>query len=242
MFLSFIEFVCIFQHLFIEDDSSFSCKCTIVDHIHRSFIAKIFWNVVTWRFLLLQKSHVLIAGRYQFRTEVCSIFFIFRVIELYFFRGEQFSKGNAVFFVKIYLDELLYFLLEVIRFLLHFKSSPVNAFDILEPLVPDELTPHGQTDPWPSIGLKNTNSVSFVPEDHPNMIALRIGEESLNFGKGVVVFEEQNITSLAISVELSNSTISFLKIAIKIRPSSWDPATLWREVWRTGLDFLQWNF
>jgi hypothetical protein len=42
------------------------------------------------------------------------------------------------------------------------------------------------------------------------MVALGVGEESLNFGEGVVVLEEKDVSGLAISVELLDGGVAFL--------------------------------
>ena len=106
--------------------------------------------------------------------------------------------------MQVDLDKLFDSVLEIFRFVLHVESSPENSLDVLEPLVPDELRPHGQTDPCSSIGLKYTHAVTIVLEDHSDVIALRMGEESLDLGEGVVVFEEEHVSCLAVAIELSH--------------------------------------
>ena len=48
--------------------------------------------------------------------------------------------------MQVGLHELLDALVEVLRLALHVESAPVDAFDVFEPLVADELIPHGKGD------------------------------------------------------------------------------------------------
>ena len=100
--------------------------------------------------------------------------------------------------------------IKILGFVLHVESSPIYALDVLEPFVADELRPHCQTDSCSSSRFEDADTISLISEDHADMINLRICEESLNFGKEVTIFKEDDISSLAISIKLCNSSISIL--------------------------------
>lgn len=112
--------------------------------------------------------------------------------------------------MEIDLDELSDFIFKILRLVLHIESPPINPFDILEPLITNELIPHGQRHTSSRVGLKYAKTVLFVLEDHTNMITLWISEESLDFRESMVVSKEDNVTRLAVFGELLLSGIPVL--------------------------------
>jgi hypothetical protein len=109
-------------------------------------IAEIFGDVAAGSFAFIEETHVLVAGCDEFGAEIGAVLFVFGVFEFDFFACEEFADGDAVGFVEVYFDEIFDFFVEVVRFVLHIESAPVDALDIFEPFVSDELIPHGQAD------------------------------------------------------------------------------------------------
>jgi hypothetical protein len=74
--------------------------------------------------------------------------------------------------MQIDLHELSDLIFEILRLVLHVKPPPINPFDVLEPLVTNELVPHGQGDSRSRVGLENAKTVLFVLVNHTDVVAL----------------------------------------------------------------------
>lgn len=207
---SFEESVAFLEQFFVEDDPALRLKGSVVDHVQRTFVGEVFWDVGTGRLFGLKKAELLVEGSYQLRAEVSSVLLFLLVLAYYLVETQQLPKRKPILFVQVGLHEFLYFFVEVLRLALHIKSAPVNAFDILEPLVANELIPHGKWDSSAWVGLKNAKAVLFILVDHANVIALWVGEKALHFGKGMIVSEEQHVSSLTVLRELLLSGIPVL--------------------------------
>jgi hypothetical protein len=118
--------------------------------------------------------------------------------------------------VEVLLDEIFDSFLKIFWLVLHVESSPVDSLDILEPFVSDELIPHGQTNPCAGVRLEDADPVPLVSEDHANVVTIRIGKEPLYFGEGVVISEQNYISSLAISRKLLLCGVAMLHSNKKI--------------------------
>lgn len=213
---SFEEPVAFLEQFFVEDDPPFRLEGSVVDHVQRAFVGEVFWNVGARRFFGLKQSELLVECSYQLGTEICPVFLFLLVLAHYLVEAQQFTKRKPVLLVQVGLHKLLDSFVEVLRLVLHIKSAPVDAFDVLKPLVAYELIPHGKWDSSAWIGLEDAKAILLVLEDHPNMVAFWVGEKSLHLGKGMIVSEEQHVSSLAVFGELLLSRITILKLTIPL--------------------------
>ena len=116
--------------------------------------------------------HVLVERRHQLGTEVGAVLLVLWVVIHDLLGTEQLAQTDPVLFVEVDLHKLPYPVLEVIGLVLNVQSPPEDPLDVLEPLVADKLVPHGEGHSSSSVGLEDTETVPFVPEDHSHMIDL----------------------------------------------------------------------
>jgi hypothetical protein len=74
--------------------------------------------------------------------------------------------------VQVDFDKLFDFIFKISGFVLHVQSAPVDPFDILEPFVPNQLTPYCQTDSCSRVAFEEAESVLFFLEDDADVVAL----------------------------------------------------------------------
>ena len=153
---SFIEAICLLKYILIEDDPSFHFKSSVIDHVHRTLISKIFGKVGTRGLSWLQKAQILIECSYQLRTKIRSVLLLLLILVDYLLKPQQLSQGKPILLMKIDLHKFSHPILKILRLILHVQSSPINSLNILKPFVSDQLVPHRQRNPCARIRLKYT--------------------------------------------------------------------------------------
>ena len=104
--------------------------------------------------------------------------------------------------MQVGLHEFRHPFIEIMRFVVHLQLPPGDSFDVFEPMMPDQLVPHGHGNAQAWIRFEQADPVPLAFIHHSHMIKLRVGQHPLHFGHGVVVSEEQDVARFAILGEL----------------------------------------